>query len=280
MHILKDPDQNNYLWNNGFIILDCLEESEVFLLKKLYLKWHKDNKPKAFYKSYFSNNINYKEEVEQEITRIIQPKISNYFLPSEPYGGMFVVKPKGKNGHLPPHQDWSFVSEKIHWSLNMWCPLDDVNEQNGNMQMLPGSHRFMQTIRGFNTKDQYSRQKEMLNNLMVNVPMKKGEIIFFFHGIIHGSTKNLNEQDRVSIGLSLKQKNATTYFHYYNEVTKDVYVYQTQLDFYKNFTGGKIKSSDQSKYIGKTAFDFASITDNEIKNKAKMALDGFGFKRF
>lgn len=280
MRILKNDDQNDYLCKNGFILLDCLRDDEIELLNTLYIKWHKSDKPIAFYKSYFSDNTAYKEEVEREIIKIIQPKINNYFMPSDLYGGMFVVKPHGENGHLPPHQDWSFVSEKINWSLNMWSPLADVNAQNGNMKMIPGSHNFMHTIRGFNTKDQYLHQKELLENLAIDIPMKKGELIFFFHGIIHGSTKNMNNEERVSIGLSVKEKSKPTFFHYYHESSESVSVYLTDLSFYKTFRGGKIESGSLAKYLGKTGFTFSSISDDEIKKKAQNSLDGFEIKRF
>lgn len=280
MQILKNDEQNDYLCKNGFILLDCLNNEEIDLLSNLYFKWHKSDKPNTFFKSYFSDNTAYKEEVEREIIKIIQPKVNNYFMPSDLYGGMFVVKPHGENGHLPPHQDWSFVSEKINWSLNMWSPLADVNAQNGNMKMIPGSHRFMHTIRGFNTKDQYIHQKDLLEKIAIDIPMKKGEIIFFFHGIIHGSTKNMNIAERVSIGLSIKEKNIPTYFHYYNEKSDSVSVYLTDLSFYKNFRGEKVENNKMAKYLGKTGFSFSSISDDEIIIKAQKALNDFEIKRF
>jgi ectoine hydroxylase-related dioxygenase (phytanoyl-CoA dioxygenase family) len=42
-----------------------------------------------------------------------------------------MVKSKGENGSLHPHQDWNIVDEREFNSYNIWLPLVDVNAENG-----------------------------------------------------------------------------------------------------------------------------------------------------
>ncbi len=67
----------------------------------------------------------------------------------------------------------------------MWCPLEDVNDENGNLMVLKGSHQFNRTIRGVGTPDVYRDHWKLIKQNMRSIPMKAGEAIFFFHGLIH-----------------------------------------------------------------------------------------------
>ena len=273
-NILKDEKSNTFLNKNGFIICDALTESQLRKYRVKFNKWH-NKSVGSFYKSYFSDQANYKADIENEIIDDFNELVEKKFQNCQLFGGMYVVKPFGNEGHLPPHQDWSFVDEQKHWSLNMWCPLQDVNATNGNMLMLPGSHSYMKTIRGSKTKDQYLDQKKLLDNYMLDQPMKAGQAIFFFHGIIHGSKPNKTVNDRVSLGLSLIEQNAPVYYHYYNEKINQTEVFKTDTKFYQNYVADREKLPDNLVSLGLSDFEFDSINDNQLIEKINTALEEY-----
>lgn len=264
--ILLNPTHDAQLKRNGFIVFDMLNADELQRLKSCYAKWHPEP-PEEFYKSYFSPNKEYKEDVENLILELFTPKLKHYFSGYIPFGAMFVVKPQGERGHFPPHQDWSFVDERTNWSLNMWCPLTDVDATNGNMQMLPGSHTFLHTIRGSSTPDQYEGQKELVQPYMVDIPMKAGEAIFFFHSIIHGSTPNTSENERVSIGLSLVEQCAPLFYYYTHRDTSKTEVFETSTDFYRQYACDRENLPLSARSLGFTEFSFIQMSDSELIKK-------------
>ncbi len=273
--ILNDEKLNAFLYREGYVVLPMLSADEVKLLRDVYEKWH-PTPPPEFYKSYFSPNEEYKREVEDLTMKLFVPKLDKYFINYIPYGGMLVVKPNGPQGDFPPHQDWSFVDEQKHWSLNMWCALEDVNEANGNMQMLRGSHRFMKTIRGSGTPDQYEAQRELMQDYMTDIPMKAGEAIFFFHGILHGSSPNRSGKERVSIGLSLIEKDVPVYYHFKHMDSGKTEEFLANVNFYINYVSYRDKLPDTVKSLGYTDFTFPTMTDEELVEKigkAKKELD-------
>lgn len=267
-NILLNPALDAQLKRDGYIVFDMLSAAELNRLQQCYQKWH-TTPPAEFYKSYFSDNAAYKTEVEELILELFTPKLKQYFTGYIPYGGMFVVKPQGERGHFPPHQDWSFVDERQHWSLNMWCPLTDVDAANGNMQMLPGSHLFLHTIRGSGTPDQYEGQKELVQPHMLDIPMRAGQAIFFYHGILHGSTPNTQPQERVSVGLSLIEEGAPVYYHYTHPGTSNTEAFEAHLDFYKNYVSDRDKLPTTVRSLGFTDFAFPQLTNEELLQKIK-----------
>lgn len=264
--ILEDEKQNNFLIKNGYCTAQILNEEEIDFFKSLYKKWHTAS-PDAFYKSYFSSNPEYVREVEEAIMQYCVPKIDKLFTNYEPFGGMFVVKPTGDKGHIPPHQDWSFVDEKIHWSLNMWLPIQDTNERNGTLRFLPGSQFFMDSIRGANTPELYAHLLNEIEPNLVDIPLKAGEAVFFYHGIVHCSHYNNLNLERVCLGLSLVQKDAPIYFHLLKdgETLPDKYCVTTA--FFKEYTHNRGAMPEGLKPIGKDERGFPTLSKAEFEER-------------
>jgi hypothetical protein len=234
VNMFLDLNLDKKMVTDGYLVLPFLAEEEITFFKELYKKWHPTD-PDAFYKSYFDPRLEYKRDVENAIIKIFNTKMKAVFTNYDSFGGLFVVKPPTEKGHLPPHQDWPFVDEKKHWSINMWCPLEDVSDANGNIVVLKGSHQFNETIRGVgSTPDIYRDHWKIIEENMLSVPMKAGEAIFFFHGLLHGSTHNTTENTRVSIGLTLTPKNTDLFFHYLDKIKEKEQLekFQTTPDFY------------------------------------------------
>lgn len=263
VNMFYDPELDRQMVRDGFIVLPFIDKDEIELFQNLYTKWHPEH-PKAFYKSYFDPRMEYKLEVENEIIRVFEEKMSAIFRDYNAFGGLFVVKPPTQEGHLPPHQDWSFVDEREHWSINMWCPLEDVNADNGNIIVLKGSHQFNRTIRGVGTPDVYRDHWKLIEKNMQSVPMKAGEAIFFFHGLLHGSTLNTTPKSRVSLGLTLTPKNVQHYFHYMDNVdgNKRLERFETTPDFYIDYASKRGARPEGEADL--ESFTFDAISENDL----------------
>lgn len=247
VNMFFDSEMDKQMVRDGYLVLPFLDKDELLTFKDLYDKWHPEH-PNAFYKSYFDPRMDYKQEVEQKIIDAFVKKMSGVFRNYNAFGGLFVVKPPTQQGHLPPHQDWSFVDERKYWSINMWCPLEDVNDTNGNILVLKGSHQFNRTIRGVGTPDVYRDYWKLIERNMKSIPMKAGEAIFFFHGLLHGSTLNTTDKSRVSIGLTLTPKDAPHYFHF--KENDRLERFETTPDFYIEYAAKRGGRPD-----GKSEFD-------------------------
>jgi ectoine hydroxylase-related dioxygenase (phytanoyl-CoA dioxygenase family) len=59
-----------------------------------------------------------------------------------PEGEHSIIKPPFDGAPTPMHQDEAFWSGRVDYrSLSIWFPLQDVDEENGCMSFVPGSHR-------------------------------------------------------------------------------------------------------------------------------------------
>jgi ectoine hydroxylase-related dioxygenase (phytanoyl-CoA dioxygenase family) len=115
-------------------------------------------------------------------------------------------KPAGTGGVNMWHQDspyWPILEPKTS-QLTAWVALDDVDESNGCMSMVPGSHLWGNQIEFLHT---LKRFEDMPNEFRGNpveprrCPVRCGEV-HFHHGLTwHGSHANTSGRPRRAIAL-------------------------------------------------------------------------------
>jgi len=111
-------------------------------------------------------------------------------------------KPPKRGGVVAWHQDYSYWTRTQPMAhLTCWIALDDVNEENGCLQYIPGSHRWdllpitglagqMNAIEDVLTPDQRAAFTPAA------VPLKRGEAVFHHPLTVHGSSENRSDRPR------------------------------------------------------------------------------------
>lgn len=105
---------------------------------------------------------------------------------------MLYFKPPGARGQAV-HQDQAYLRVEPATCVAAWLALDDCDEENGCMQLVPGSHKIPMLC------TQAADPQESISDLTVPVPagmrtvpaiMKAGDVLFFNGFVIHGSFRN------------------------------------------------------------------------------------------
>jgi phytanoyl-CoA hydroxylase len=115
-------------------------------------------------------------------------------LETEPYAvqTMLYFKPPGARGQAL-HQDQYYLKVQPGTSMGVWMALDDCDEANGCMQMVPGSHTWdvLCTIPA-DTTQSFTDITVPLPPGVEAVPqvMKAGDVLFFNGQVVHGSFAN------------------------------------------------------------------------------------------
>ena len=132
-------------------------------------------------------------------------------------GGAFISKAPGEKGILPLHQDWNLVDEKKARSYNLWIPLVDVNEENGAMRLLVGSHTKQETYRGPNVPPVLYPISSEVDQHMVSLNMKQGEAVLYDHALWHSSPQNRTDQLRLAFVLGAVPKDVELKYYQQND---------------------------------------------------------------
>jgi len=136
-------------------------------------------------------------------------------------------KPPAIGKPTPPHQDGYYFMLEPNEAITMWLALDPVDESNGCIRYIPGSHRkglrphgrtdvlgFSQGITDYNSAD---RGAEM------PIVASPGDLLVHHAGTIHRADGNPSQRHRRSLGLIFYAAHAL-------EDAKRLAVYQARLN--------------------------------------------------
>jgi ectoine hydroxylase-related dioxygenase (phytanoyl-CoA dioxygenase family) len=128
---------------------------------------------------------------------VLDPRINaclTGLLGREPYAvqTMIYFKPPGARGQAL-HQDNFYLRAQPGTCMAAWLPLDDCDEANGCMQVVPGSHTWpLLCTTKADTRVSFTDVTVPLppDATAHPVPMAAGDVLFFNGALVHGSYPN------------------------------------------------------------------------------------------
>ena len=253
--IFQSYEQASSLRKNGVICVPFLDEDGLKLIDKIYDKTNINgvipSLSNGIHMTIWHHDTSYKLNIREELEKVLTPYFEKIFKNYRAISQQFIIKMPGKETTFPIHQDWNIVDESKYFSLNIWIPLHDVDENNGAMWIVKGSHKLNQPIRG--AGNLFPNYHTLINDLgpyMTNYPMKAGEALIFYHSTIHGSPANTSNEPRKIVQVSVLPKEAPMQIYFQPPGTNTVEIHNPEDNF--NFLYNNIREESE----------FRSPTDN------------------
>ncbi|CAK9249850.1 unnamed protein product [Sphagnum jensenii] len=258
--IVKDPASEKKLIDDGYIVVPFLSQEETADLKNFYYQFNSD-KLEGMSATAHLPDIDRRMEMNNFIKKVFERAIAQTFINATALGGSFIAKGKGKNGTLTPHQDWNIVDELQFRSFNIWVPLVDLNENNGAICIMPGSHTWIQSYRSSNIGSAYHNVEPQLWERMTRLDMRAGEALIYDHRLIHASGENKTDKIRLAAVFGIIPDEASMlYYHKMDDKTVEIYESNKEFFLYENIFEGPKKL----KRVGQVPYDFPSITVQQL----------------
>jgi ectoine hydroxylase-related dioxygenase (phytanoyl-CoA dioxygenase family) len=254
--LFKDEKLQRQFNLNGYVIVPFLQPSQVEELRSFFFQTHRQI-PDGFYSSSFSRDEIQKKIINEKIENTLGPYVEALFYEIKKLGSCFLIKPPGPQTEMPIHQDWTVVNEPDFDSVTIWIPLQDVDEKNGAMQVIEGSHRFTHALRSPTLESPFRNIEQELRADLKLLAMKAGEALIFSHALLHASPPNLSKEPRLAITYGLIHAAASLTFYHRNQsgqieqyaVDENFFQkYNTQIGERPNF-GTLIKTFDYSQHF-------------------------------
>ena len=116
------------------------------------------------------------------------------------------IKEPDSSGLISWHQDARYIGREPHDWVTGWLAISDVTEENGCMQMIPGSHTaplkdHIDTYGEDNLLTRGQAVPDVDESKAVPVPLKPGQLSLHHPRIIHGSGPNRSAERRIGFAL-------------------------------------------------------------------------------
>ena len=231
--IFLDADREAAFRRDGYVVLDLFDRGEVEHLLDFYghfLEQHTGQ----FSTTVFTDDLDARRRIHEEVSaafeRKLLPLLDDYRIA---LGSFAVKQPNSTLSKVGLHQDLTFVDEETEVGLSLWCPLVDVDLENGCLGIVPGSHLFNTNHRDpcflpyFDVLDVIERE------YMSYLPLRAGQSLVMDNRMFHGSNDNHSGRTRVvAAGIAVPRESRLFYCHR-GEVDDHVLeVYEVPPDFY------------------------------------------------
>lgn len=236
--LVLDARIRESLSRDGYACISLLGAEDVAELLALYRELN-PGMSSGFYTTLWSGDLEYRRRVNAGVSRVLGRRLESFLGPAKFVLTQFAVKQGGHSGtQCPLHQDWSMCDESQHSCVSVWCPLVDVNETNGPLAVVPGSHRVASRVRPNMPPDFYYSPVAPLYDTFAKhhlreLPMRAGEAVLYDGALTHGSRSNQSAADRVAVVAALVPR-ATQVLHYWMPSRTRVEVFAVEEDFYSN----------------------------------------------
>ena len=217
--IFSDSKLQQQFERDGFVVIPFLNEDEVKTLSACFYDLHKQL-PQNFYSTTFNTSAEFKQQINEQTNTVFGAKIDALFSDVKKLGSSFLCKAPGEGGKMPVHQDWTVVDESNFCSTTIWIPLVDTNEKNGAIRVLRGSHKYTDTLRAPTLPSEYTNLQDEIWSEMELLPMKAGEAFIFNHALLHASSANTTDKERVAITYGVIPAEAHLMLYHLNENKK------------------------------------------------------------
>lgn len=148
--------------------------------------------------------------IHRAVSSLVGGLIGEHIMDYRPVLGCFAMKPSGESdgGIMGIHQDWSFTDESWFDPVSVWLPLQDVDERNGCLEFVPGSHEVFRNVRGFDVTPPIDYLHPELLPHMRSVPIRAGDAIVLHSRVVHRSGLNQSGSPREVAMLAMIPREA------------------------------------------------------------------------
>jgi hypothetical protein len=215
IRIFKDEQMQALFDKQGFLTVPFIDAGELKQLNDLFDELHPNLPKEGFVSGSYSPNLEYKKRASDAIVKVLSQQYERLFVNYQPFGAAFLFKMPSKNSELGIHQDWTIVDENKFVALNCWIPLTDINEINGALHVVPGSHYpSYHTLRAPTVPFFFSGNEDVVIAESVPLYVKAGEAVILNQSVIHYSPPNRSNKIRKAITAGVKSLGAPMRFHY------------------------------------------------------------------
>jgi len=207
--VFSDAEAEKEFTRKGYVIRRFLEKREITAAQDLH-DTLTPAIPMDLYQS-ISGNTNYRKQVSDGIRSVIQGRLREFLPQYRISFCSFVTKrPNSSKGSLPIHIDPWFSDNRKHRSVHVWCPMIDVNQDNGCLKVIPGSHKLRNVpfALTMNPTPFDHLRVQLDGEFATSLPMAAGDAVFYDGRLLHGSDENSSSQPRVAVAALSRHETA------------------------------------------------------------------------
>ena len=278
-------DLEKQLDEKGYVILpNMMLDEEIKEVNTFYLQASANGTKGQHDPKNTIDDKDFRPKMSRMVKNILQPHVTEIFVDHKVIAGHLIVKEPFVDSDIKIHHEFSFLDEKVFRPINLWSPLMDVDQSNGAIQVLDGSHRLENPYRGYTLPSPYStifpqfsiycKQTQMsrtdehvrlekgLHESFHTLAMSKGDLLVFDSKLLHQSFSVSSGQTRIAVAGLVAPMSAPLRI-YFGKGNATIEEYGITEDFF--LTWNNIDSPERSFLLRELEHDFFTLSNHDKK---------------
>ena len=156
---------------------------------------------RAYHVSLMDPDLAYRRRARQFAETVLADRVRALLVDYRFLTGGFLIKAAGA-AEIQIHRDWTMTPTPDEVALNCWCALVDIDEKNGGLALLPGSHALVPNIEAPGVAPFFSAYCDRLKSHSVSLELKAGEAAIFDYRALHWSSANRSSELRAAVSAA------------------------------------------------------------------------------
>jgi len=217
--IFTDPGLEEEFRRTGYVVRPLLSAAQVAAITDRFHALMPNQAP-DYDATPRSRDTDYRWAVFETIRSSLQETVATILPGYRACLGAFISKAAGsEKSRVWLHQDYTFADPAEHTAVHIWVPLVDVDEHNGCLKVVAGSHTFFDHISA--TPQNPSPYKAVVDTLdahfCTQLPMAAGSALIYDGRLLHGSDNNRSTEFRLALGSSWIPQTVASRLYCWNE---------------------------------------------------------------
>ena len=250
-----DPKLNEQFEKDGYCKLPLLQDEQIQALRQFaksqLLTKEILNTDYGMYVS-LEESPDLKSKALKSVQESVVPLLSEHLQDYQIHLGGYLIKAPDHSKYTFPHQDWTFIDNQTNdVSATVWISLYDLDEKNGTLGFLKGSHQFLDFVIGSPSPavptPLMGKEAETFPYLKFE-PVKAGDALIFNNKTIHAAQPNCGDFFRIAVGVGITPANSSL-FHYFLNPENDSEFLKLKVEeqFYMTYNNDDLYSLYQQK---------------------------------
>lgn len=216
---LIDPRLEAELVREGVVAVPVFEPDEVVALREAVLALQPrdgfaptpETSRITHHVTFLDANVAYRRVTFDLLVQALQPAVDRYLNRHRILTANIHIKQAGE-GTFPVHQNWPVLPVE-QTSVTLWCPLVDVDADNGTLEVVPRSHKLVPYVEGPATPAFFDPYRDRMGEYLKALPARAGHGFFFDDNIVHGSSINRSSGPRIAVQIICVPEDSQPIFH-------------------------------------------------------------------
>lgn len=207
----RDRELAAELAQHGYAVVPFLDAEELVRVRRVRVTHGPppDDPRTGFFSDAWTHDRSYREAVDAELLDALGQPLGRLTDRHEVLAVAHLVKWPTAASSVTSHRDPSFVDERFHRSVTVWCPLTHTTKQDGMLLVVAGSHRQSRRTRP------HDDEANLIPNLgegcgaeATVVEVQPRSAVVFDHALVHGSASNSGSRERTAVAVLLTPADA------------------------------------------------------------------------